>query len=560
MAQSRKQIFLLWKLSLLIWFNRIRSKKSKLGTVLLFLFCAAFFGALFIATRQLVAQKLVSQSELKLVGTLQIASIATMLMLIFGNFATALQGFYGAFDIPYLLALPLSRFELMLGRASSTVWNASWTTMLFCIPLCAGFLIGTNAPLVSILITFGGLVVLTVLCGLLGIIGATIFVNLVPTSRMLEFFVVVMTVFILFLAAVSPELGPQLPPASANLRKLGEHFEQNPYVFLAFTPPGIFAQMLLSSKAGVAPLRELTQLVLWLVSVGAVSGAIFSKLFLRGWNLTFAGRPRQRILETKKKGSLSRIFEQQLMAIVTKELKMFIRDPAQAIQFLVILLLTFLYLFNLKNLRNLSFSAEEGTYWWQATLGLANISMGGCVAAAMATRFVFPSVSMEGRAYPVLMVTPIEVPRLLFAKCVAWFWPTCLVNTVLLLSGAMALQLPPLALLYTFIISISLSLGLVGLGVGMGAVYARFDWDQSSSINSSLGALLYMLFAFILILITLLPSGFLFMTACVPAFANQLGIAMQFGPVAVSLLILLLMNFLVARGALKSGSERLREC
>ena len=251
--------------------------------------------------------------------------------------------------------------------------------------------------------------------------------------------------------------------------------------------------------------------------------------------------------------------DQQLLAMMTKELKMFIRDPAQAVQFLVILLLTFLYLFNLKNLRNLPFAMEEGSHWWQATLGLANVSMGGCVAAAMATRFVFPSVSLEGRAYPLLMVTPMSVSKLLYAKCVAWFWPTCLVNTVLLISGGLALQLPPLALLYTLLVSIALSLGLVGLGVGMGAIYARFDWDQSSSISSSLGALLYMIFSFVLILVTLLPAGFLFVTACIPTFSEKLSFAMTVGPIAVAIAILLLVNLLVARGSLRSGVERLRE-
>ena len=549
----------LWKVPFLLLKNRLIQKRSKLTTYLLPLGAALFAFALYIGTRQVIGEQLADKSDSELVSSLQLAGLMFMLMLIFGNFATALQGFYGAFDIPYLLALPLKRTELLVGRGASTIWNGSWTAMLFAIPLCLGFVHGAGGSLFAMFTSIVALLLLILISGFIGIAVATIFVNLVPTSRIFEFFVVLLSVFILFVTSLAPELGTNLDPASEQLKELSLHMQRNPLEFLANSPPGLLAEILVGVKRGELLFTPLLILFALTLTVIGSTGFIFSKLFQRGWNLTFAGRPKQKILEIKARSNRTWFVDQQLLAMMTKELKMFARDPAQAVQFLVILLLTFLYLFNLKNLKNLPFVMEEGSHWWQATLGLANVSMGGCVAAAMATRFVFPSVSLEGRAYPLLIVTPISVSKLLYAKCVAWFWPTCLVNTVLLISGGLALQLPPLALLYTLIVSIALSLGLVGLGVGMGAVYAKFDWDQSSSISSSLGALLYMIFSFVLIMVTLLPAGFLFVTACIPGFTEKLSLAMTIGPIAVAVSSLLLVNLLVARGSLKSGEERLRE-
>lgn len=549
----------LCKVPLLLFKNRFRQKQKKIASYLLPAGAVLFFFILYFGTQQVVIVELAQKDDLELASSFILASVMFMLMLIFGNFASALQGFFGAFDIPYLLALPLKKSELLFGRGLSTIWNGSWTALLFCVPLCLGFLNGVDASLAISIISMIALLFITVISGFIGITAATLFVNLVPTSRIFEFIVVFLVVLILFISALAPEFGTNLDPASEQFKDLSSHLSNNPLRLLNLSPPGLFSAIFVGAKNGKLLAVPFFYLFLWTLFTVGIATYLFRNLFQRGWNLTFAGKPKQKIMEFKTSPRRIWILDQQLFAIMTKELKMFMRDPAQAVQFLVILLLTFLYLFNLKNLKNLPFAVEQGEHWWLATLGLANVSMGGCVAAAMATRFVFPSVSLEGRAYPLLMVTPMSVSKLLYSKCVAWFWPTCLVNTVLLISGGLALQLPPMALLYTLIVSIALSLGLVGLGVGMGAIYARFDWDQSSSISSSLGALLYMLFSFVLILVTLLPAGFLLITACIPTFTEKLSFTMTVGPIAVAITILLLVNLLVARGSLRSGVERLQE-
>ena len=202
-ADSLGRLASLWGLPVKLAINRFRNRKNKVGRIILIVLVAGFVSGLFLSTRELTAEKIVTESDAKIGGSIQLGAILVSLMLVFGNFATALQGFYGAFDIPYLLALPLRKSDLLFGRAASTIWNASWTAMIFCLPMALGFLIGVDAHPAAIVLSLLSIAALTILCGLIGILLATLFVNLIPTSRMLELFVVILTVFILFLALLS---------------------------------------------------------------------------------------------------------------------------------------------------------------------------------------------------------------------------------------------------------------------------------------------------------------------------------------------------------------------
>jgi len=541
-----------------MWLNRMRSggRRKKITFIVISAIVSLLVWSIFESTyTSLLASD--HRDDENISTALQLGALVFFVMLCFSNFACSLAIFYGAKDVPFLLALPISRRNFLAARGLVSCWNASWSTLLFGAPMFAGVLAVGDPSWVSLVVVLAGLAALLFLAAAIGILLSTLFVNVIPMTRFLEFFAVLITVFVLSLTFLAPEIGPEMPRHVRTTHGLEPQVLKTTLEFLQIFPSSLFSRSIMSALAGRADIGALSNLLLWCFAIGAITEWVFRRLFLRGWDFTFGLTRRERTLSTPGGGSL--LLSQQTLALVRKERRMFLRDPAQAIQLLVILLLTFLYLFNLKNLRSLSFAAEESARWWQGVLGLANISLGGCIAAAIATRFVFTSVSIEGRAYPLIRATPMSLSKFLMGKYIAWFWPVCLITTTLLLSGGFALQLSELSLIYTFVISVSLTLGLVGLGVGMGAVYAHFDWDHSSSLQSSFGSLLFMLLSFVLILGTLLPAGFLFFTASVPNFGAELGFFAQFVPQLVAVLVVIAMNVIVARGAINAGRERLLE-
>ena len=152
---------------------------------------------------------------------------------------------------------------------------------------------------------------------------------------------------------------------------------------------------------------------------------------------------------------------------------MFLRDTTQSLQMLMLLTLTFIYIFNFRTLRTGSQFTEETLALWHVVLSLANITFGACVIAAITTRFVFPSISLEGRAYILARSSPLGIHQLLHYKFRTWLIPIGLLSLILLVSALGRYKRLRLRLSRPAIIALSMTCGIVGLGIGIGAVYAN---------------------------------------------------------------------------------------
>ena len=137
---------------------------------------------------------------------------------------------------------------------------------------------------------------------------------------------------------------------------------------------------------------------------------VFEALLNRALTQSTQYRRGRRKLHSFRKFRLSRLlipFQPQLRALFLKEARMILRDTAQALQFILLLLLTFIYLYNFRALGLLSSDATTGLDWWQVLLSTTNIILGSCIVSAICARFVFPSLSLEGSAYPIIRAAPL---------------------------------------------------------------------------------------------------------------------------------------------------------
>jgi len=238
---------------------------------------------------------------------------------------------------------------------------------------------------------------------------------------------------------------------------------------------------------------------------------------------------------------------------------MFIRDTSQWMQLVALLLLTFFYLYNFRALRLITDLGTETQAWWQAILGVSNIALASCIVAAISTRFVFPSVSTEGRAYVLIRSAPMSIEKLLWHKFLVWLPAIATVSVILLVSGAWASQAPPATVLLSAFLGLATSVGTVGLGIGVGAVYARFDWHSPTQVAASFGSLVYMLLSLCTTFVTLIPASFLIVLTCVPNFSSQFGSWEHRIAVGCSYFLVIFINGAAARGALLAGAQALRD-
>ena len=99
--------------------------------------------------------------------------------------------------------------------------------------------------------------------------------------------------------------------------------------------------------------------------------------------------------------------------LILKDLRTFLRDPAQWSQFLIFFgLLAFYFL----NIPRLGYGAQSP--YWRNLVSFLNLSVTALILSTFTSRFIFPLLSLEGRNFWVLGLLPLSRDQILWAKFV----------------------------------------------------------------------------------------------------------------------------------------------
>ncbi|MCB0358240.1 MAG: hypothetical protein KDD44_01340 [Bdellovibrionales bacterium] len=495
----------------------------------------------------------------KIVG---ISFLGLFILLLLSNIIAGLSFFYGSRDMPLLLSLPVSNLELYVTRLVLATINSSWVMVVFGIPIIFAFRSALDLPWRFLGITALSLIPFLFIPAAFASVLITAVVNAAPVNRLREVLGVFLVVAILGMFYVVQELqiGTSGGPGQMDslLTALAAISDPNPVWLPSDWISRIVIAEMHQAPQSLTPALLLVVSALGLTSLGYLS---FDWGFLRGWTRCLRGQRSARIHRSPLIAHLARRFlplPAQFRAMALKEARMFFRDPAQCIQLLFLLLVTLVYLYNFRALREIAVGSVETHGWWQTILCIANIALGGCVVAAISTRFVFPTLSLEGQAYWIARCAPLTLHDLVLHKFWIWLWPICILALILLMAGAAAIDVTPAGVFLSGMIGIALSVGIVGLAVGVGATYATFDWDTPTQIAASFGSLVFMLLAITLVMITMIPAALLIVLSCVPGVVVRLRHVDYLTLIACSSFLALFVNFYTARWALRAGTESLR--
>ena len=549
--------------------NRLKSefRRRTFNRDLLLLFvsialcCSVFFGTKSFLVRMLQHPDFSIEAASHL---LHMSLFAFFLLLLFSSSIAALGYLFSAKDLPLLLTAPISRKRLYYSRLLAITGNASWMFFLFGAPAVAAYGAALNLAPTFYFVAALTFIPFAFIPSILGTVVITLFVNIIPPHRLRD----VLVIFAFFMVCIILILGQDstayVSTEEQKLADLMEFLKQQQSPDPIWSPSRWIFEVLNGFITG-AHSSILYFSVLLTGGFAALlyfGGWLFDRLFLRGWSIAIQGERTLRVRRSSVSTMLGRFivpFNSQFRAICFKEARMFFRDTTQSLQMLMLLMLTFVYLFNFRTLRSGSQFSEETFAWWHVILSLANVAFGACVIAAITTRFVFPAVSLEGRAYSIVRGAPLSIEQLLRYKFRAWIIPISILALILLVSGTWAIQAPVAAIVATAIIALSISGGIVGLGIGIGAVYARFDWDSPAQVTASFGSLVFMLLAICCVMLTSIPALFIFILTCVPSFSVMLDRSNYLLALGFSYFLVFTINYGVARKALAAGTQRLRD-
>jgi ABC-2 type transport system permease protein len=180
-------------------------------------------------------------------------------------------------------------------------------------------------------------------------------------------------------------------------------------------------------------------------------------------------------------------------SLVAKDIRTFFRDTTQWSQLILLAVLVIIYIYNIKVLP--LFSGEEVGFFLINVVSFLNLGLAGFVLAAIAARFLFPAISLEGRTLWLLKSSPMDLRSLLWSKFWVGVLPLLILALALTVGTNIILRVGTFMMIVSLVSIAVMTFAIASLALGFGAMFPRFDTDNSAEISTGFGGLLFMMSA-----------------------------------------------------------------
>lgn len=430
----------------------------------------------------LLASKLLSLGLLVFLG-----------ILLLSNLISALSSFFLSRDLPWIRAAPVDWLSVYLSRLTETVVSSSWMVVLMLVPMLAAYERVYEGGW-----AFVGLSVLAVgpfllIPAAIGSATTLLLVRVFPARRSRDILgmvaIVAVGLVVLLLRVLRPErlVNPEsyrnLVDFMAALR--GPSSPWLPSQWGADTLTGFL-------QGGLDPFLLV---LLWTTALGTITlGALLHRsLYAACFTRAQEGaenQVRQHIGWRWLEKALAKVSLQRRQ-LVLKDVRVFFRDTTQWSQLIILGVLVVVYVYNIRVLP--LGSGEMITRYLITLVVFLNLALSGFVLAAIAARFVFPALSLEGQTLWLLGSAPLSSRTLLGAKF--WVGAVPLTTLALLLTGITnhLLGVPAALALLSLASTVALSLAFTAQALTWGVFYPEFESENAAQIPTSIGGLLFML-------------------------------------------------------------------
>jgi ABC-2 type transport system permease protein len=430
-------------------------------------------------------------------------------MLVFSNLIIGYSTLFKNRETSWLLSLPVPPVNIYRWKFVEALAVSSWALLFLSAPLMLAYGRVHEAPPIfypEVALVFTPFVVIPALLGSWAILFLVRILGHRDVKNIVLF--LALAVMALLIAGIKPvsdaeALGPEDVLSFDQLLR-HTRISANP-----FLPSAWLAQTVLDWSEGLT--RQGLFWFLLLLSyalMGLFVGFEFvGNFFFGSWNIALssraarfqqkahARRQRERKPELLERfTNLLRPWSPPTAALVLKDARLFWRDPAQWIQFMIFFGLLCIYV---ANLRNVAFNFQNP--FWETMISYLNLAASSLTLSTLTTRFVFPQFSLEGRLLWLVGIAPIGVQRVLLQK----FWTSCIgtmfITVSLMVTSSLMLHMPWMRVAFFAGAIALMSATLSGLAVGLGVLFPNFKEDNPSKIVSGFGGTFCLVASFLYI-------------------------------------------------------------
>ncbi len=476
-----------------------RAREERSGTpvklLLLALVAAGFWSAVFtVAYRVLLyarsAPEIGSFLPQKMLGVILLAFASILLL---SNLVTALSTFFLAKDLDMLIAAPIDWLRLYLAKLGETVAHSSWMVALLAIPIFTAYGIVYDGGPWFWLVALGAFVPFLLLPGVIGAVITLVLVNVFPARRTRDLLSLVAIGAMAIVVVTLRVLQPERLARPEGFRNLVDFLGALQSPTSPFLPTEWTADIIMNWLNRVAD--PLPIVLLWSTAgVFVVLGALAHKRLYRN-GFTKAQEGAEQYVRGKHWPRFaSRVLRGLPVAkreFIVKDVLLFFRDTTQWSQLILLAVLLLVYIFNIRALP--LFTGERVSVLLVTMVVFLNLALAGFVLAAIAARFVFPSVSLEGKQLWLLCSSPLDLEALMWSKY--WTGTIPLLVLALIITGVtnVLLQASPFMMAVSIGTITLYTLATSALALCFGTLFPQFDTENAAQIPTSFGGLVYMM-------------------------------------------------------------------
>ena len=426
----------------------------------------------------------------KLLG-LVLLSFITILVL--SNVITALSSFFLAKDLDLLVSAPVDWLRIYLAKLGETLLHSSWMVGLMAVPILTAYgVIYRGGVLFApyALFTLGPMLVVPAVAGSALTL---VLVNIFPARRTRDLLSIIALGAGGLLILLARMIRPERLASPEGFRNLLD------FIAVLRTPTSPYLPSEWATKAIMGYLRgaidPLPLLLLWTTAAAFVTvGALLHRtLFATGFTKAQEGAERfvRGRLWGWTVGTILAFLPVAKREFVLKDVKLFFRDTTQWSQLILLAVLVVVYLFNISALP--LHKGEPVGFFYVTLISFLNLGLAGFVLAAIAARFIFPAVSLEGRHMWLLRSSPLDLRALLWSKYWVGALPLLVLALLLTTLTNVLLEVRPFMMVVGLVTISALTFAIAALALGFGALYPQFETENAAQIPTSFGGLVYMM-------------------------------------------------------------------
>jgi ABC-2 type transport system permease protein len=398
----------------------------------------------------------------------------------------------------FLLTMPAATDRIFAYKFAEAVAISSWGFFLLGSPLMVAYGLTVNAPTGFYAMFLLYLLMFVLIAGSLGATAAILVANIFP-KRQKAVLTVALFVTLGLIAALVVRVWPTQGDA------LSSDWLGNVQNKLAFCQHPLWPSRWMSAGLLASARGEWSRSGYYLMMLSAhgalaylTAAAVARDLYFRGYSRVQGGKSsRRRGKFYALDGLFHRLFfflPRPVRLLILKDLRTFLRDPAQWSQFLIFFgLLAFYFL----NIRRLGYGVQSPS--WRNLVSFLNLSVTALILSTFTSRFIFPLLSLEGRNFWVLGLLPVGRAQILWGKFAFSVGISLFATEALVFLSDLMLGMSPVMIALHIGMVAVLCMGLSGISVGLGARLPNLRETDPSKIAVGFGGTLNLLVSLVFI-------------------------------------------------------------